>query len=196
MKFIKYIAVFVLGFLVAKLIYDRKETAKQQEEIQVISNGIKNLSKLVVTEGNFAEVYSFSDSKKYFYDAISFDKKAVLSVNAKVEVGYDLSKLTIQIDSIGKKIIINKIPGATVNITPNIRYFDMQESSFNSFTPYELNKLNQKAIDKIKETIEITNFKKDAKNRLFEELSKIYHLSKIYGWRVVDNTNTINSLKL
>ncbi|KGL61995.1 DUF4230 domain-containing protein [Polaribacter sp. Hel1_85] len=190
MRFLKYIAVFLVGFFIAKFWYDKKEQNNKQEEIQVVVNSIKNLSKLVVSKGTFSEVYNYSDSKKYFYDYLSFDKKAIITVNADVEVGYDLSKLEIQIDSIGKKIIINKIPNQEVTIFPDVKYFDLQQSQFNTFSKEELNKINQKSIDKIKETIAITNLKEKAKTRLFEELSKIYQLSAIYNWQVVDNTNT------
>ncbi|APG65598.1 hypothetical protein LPB136_09585 [Tenacibaculum todarodis] len=189
MRFLKYVAVFLLGFLVAKFWYDQKEINHKQEEIQVVVNSIKDLSKLVVSEGTFSEMYNYSDSKKYFYDYLSFDKKAIISVNAKVEVGYDLSKMDIQIDSITKQIIINKIPVEEVLISPDIKYFDLQQSNFNSFTKDELNKINQKSIDKIKETVELSRLKIEAKKRLFEELSKIYQLSSIYKWEVVDNTN-------
>lgn len=190
MRYLKYLAVFLLGFLIAKFWYDKKETKHQQEEIQVMLNGIKSMSKLVVSEGSFSEVYNYSDSKKYFYDYLSFDKKAIVSVNAKVEVGYDLSKLDIQVDSIGKKIIINKIPKEEVVISPDIKYFDLQQSQFNTFSKSELNKINQKSIEKIKETIEITQLKFEAKTRLLEELSKIYQLSSVFNWEVVDNTNS------
>ncbi|WP_083629587.1 DUF4230 domain-containing protein [Tenacibaculum agarivorans] len=190
MRFLKYLAVFLLGFLIAKLWYDKKEKKYQSEEIKVILEGVNNLSKLVVSEGNYSEMYNFSDTKKYLFDYVQFQKQAILSVNAKVEVGYDLSKLEIQVDSIGKQIIINKIPKEEVNISPDIKYFDLKQSQFNSFSKDEFNKLNTKAIEKIKETVELTNQKKEAKTRLFEELSKIYQLSKIYGWKVVDNTNT------
>ena len=190
MRFLKYIAVFLLGFLIAKLWYEKREINHQQEEIQVVVNSIQNLSKLVVSEGTFSEVYNYSDSKKYFYDFLSFDKKAIVTVNAKVEVGYDLSKLDIQIDSVAKKIIINKIPQEEILISPDVKYFDLQQSQFNAFSKEELNKINQKSIDNIKETIELSKLKVDAKNRLFEELSKIYQLSAVYGWRVEDNTNS------
>ena len=53
-----------------------------------------------------------------------------------------------------------------------------------------MNTLNDKAIEKIKSIITVSTLQKDAKNRLFEELSKIYQLSKIYNWKVVDNTNS------
>ena len=190
MRYLKYLAVFLLGFLIAKFWYDKKETKHEQEEIQIMLNGIKSVSKLVVSEGSFSEVYNYSDSKKYFYDYVSFDKKAIVSVNAKVEVGYDLSKLDIQVDSIGKKIIINKIPKEEVLISPDIKYFDLQQSQFNTFSKSELNKINQKSIQKIKETVEITQLKSEAKTRLFEELSKIYQLSSVFEWEVIDNTNS------
>jgi|TARA_R110000822_G_scaffold213319_4_gene348621 hypothetical protein len=65
----------------------------------------------------FFEVYNYSDSKKYFYDYVSFDIKAIITVNFRVELGYDLSKLEIQIDSLYKKIYSNKIP--------DVKYFDL-----------------------------------------------------------------------
>jgi hypothetical protein len=189
MKVLKYIAVFLLGFFIAKYGYYKKEKNYKKEEVQVVVNSVKNLSKLVVSEGTFSEVYNYSDSKKYFYDYLSFDKKAMVIVNAKVEVGYDLSKLEIQIDSIGRKIIIQKIPSQEIVISPFVKYFDLQQSQFNSFSKEELNKINEKSIEKIRETIEVTTLKEEAKTRLFEELSKIYQLSSVYGWQVEDNTN-------
>lgn len=196
-RFLKYLFVFLIGFFLAKLLYDNKEKNHQKEEIQVVVNSIKNLSKLVVSSGTFSEVYNYSDSKKYFYETLSFDKKAIVTVNAEVEVGYDLSKIEIQIDSLSNKIYINKTPEAEVKIYPDVKYFDLQQSTFNAFSKNDLNTINNKSIDKIKEAIEFSLIKEKAKNRLFEELSKIYQLSAIYGWQVVDNTNTslLNGLK-
>ena len=190
MRFLKYLIVFLVGFFIAKFWYVKKEENHKKEEIQVVVSSIKNLSKLVVSKGTFSEVYNYTDSKKYFYDYVSFDKKAIITVNATVEVGYDLSKLEIQIDSVAKKIIINKIPTQEVVISPDVKYFDLQQSQFNVFSKEELNKINQKSIEKIKETIEVTDLKEKSKTRLFEELSKIYQLSSIYNWQVVDNTSS------
>ena len=190
MRFIKYIFVFFIGFFVAKLWYDKKEESHKKEEIQVVLNSISNMSKLVVSKGSFSEIYNYSDSEKYFYDYISFDKKAIVTVNATVEVGYDLTKLEIEIDSLGKKIIINKIPEEEITISPDVKYFDLQQSQFNAFTKEDLNKINQKSIQKIKQTVKLTNLKSAAKTRFFEEISKIYQLSAIYGWQVIDNTNS------
>ena len=190
MRISRYILVFLAGFFIAKFWYQKNDKHQTHEEIEVVVSSIKNMSKLVVSSGNFSEVYNFSDSKKYFYDYVSFDKQAIVTVNAKVEVGYDLSKLEIQIDSLEKKIYINKIPKEEITISPDVKYFDLKQSQFNSFSKEELNKINKKSIEKIKETTEITNLKIEAKTRFFEEISKIYQLSAIYGWQVVDNTNS------
>jgi hypothetical protein len=190
MKISRYILVFLIGFFIAKFWYQKDEKHQTQEDITIVVNSIKNLSKLVVSSSNFSEVYNFKDSKKYFYDYVTFDKQAIVTVKAKVEVGYDLSKLEIQIDSLGKKIYINKIPNEEVTIAPDVKYFDIQQSQFNTFSKEDLNKINQKSIDKIKQTVALTNLKKEAKMRFFEEISKIYQLSAIYGWEVVDNSNS------
>jgi hypothetical protein len=190
MRISRYILVFFVGFFIAKFWYHKDENHQTKEEIKVVLNAVSSMSKLVVSSGNFSEVYNFSDSKKYFYDYVSFDKQAIVTVNAKVEVGYDLSKLEIQIDSLAKKIYINKIPDEEITISPDVKYFDLQQSQFNTFSKEDLNKINKRSIDKIKETVALTTLKKDAKTRLLKEISKIYQLSAVYGWEVVDRTNS------
>ncbi|WP_036841242.1 DUF4230 domain-containing protein [Polaribacter sp. Hel_I_88] len=190
MRISRYILVFLVGFLIAKFWYKKDDSHQQKEEIRVVLNSIENMSKLVVSSGNFSEVYNYTDSKKYFYDYVSFDKKAIVTVNAKVEVGYDLSKLEIQVDSLARKIYINKLPKEDITIAPDVKYFDLQQSQFNTFSKNELNKINEKSIEKIKQTVELSNLKSEAKTRFFEEISKIYQLSAIYGWEVVNKTNS------
>lgn len=190
MRVSRYILIFLVGFFLAKFWYQKKENQYEKEEINVFVNSIKNMSKLVVSSTNFSEVYNYTDSKKYFYDYLSFDKQAIITVNAKAEVGYDLSKLEIQIDSLAKKIYINKIPDEEITIVPDVKYFDIKQSQFNTFSKEDLNKINKKSIEKIRETVKLAHLKEEAKTRFFEEISKIYQLSTIYGWQVVDNTNS------
>lgn len=191
MKYVNYFIAFILGGLTTYFVctnYQNKTT--EQQSAKLILNSVKSLSKLVVTKGEFSEVFSFSNSQKYFYDFLSFNKKAILLVNAKIEVGYDLSKLNIQVDSIGKQIIINKIPSEEISIIPSVKYFDLQQSTFNSFSKKELNKLNAKAISNIKKTAKISHLKEQSRQQLVKELSKIYVLSKTFGWKVIDNTRS------
>lgn len=188
MRYLKYIAIFLLGFFMAKFWYASTKENHQNSQIQIIVHQIKKQSKLVIAKATFSEIYNYSDSKKYFFDYVSFDKKAIIAVNANVEVGYDLSKLDIQLDSVRKKIIINKIPAQEITISPEVKYFDLQQSQFNEFSKNDLNQINQKSIAKIKESIKYSSLKIEATKRLFEELSQIYQLSAVFGWQVVNNT--------
>ena len=66
MKISRYILVFLVGFLIAKFWYQKEDNHQTNEEIKVVVNSIKNMSKLVVSNASFSEVYNFTDSKKYF----------------------------------------------------------------------------------------------------------------------------------
>jgi hypothetical protein len=185
---IKYLLVFVVGILVALLYFKNEAHQNEKEQIQVMLNEIKNVSKLVVTEASFSEMYNYESAKKYFFETFSFDKKVIVMVNAKVQVSYDLSKMVIETDTIHKKIIIKSIPKEEIFIAPDVQYYDFEQSTFNSFTKEELNKINKKSIEKIKETMEISTLKKQAKKQLLSELKKLYQMTSLLDWQLVDET--------
>jgi len=198
-KIIGYIFIFIIGVIVAYFYFKNEQNKYKTEQANIILTEIKNVSKLVVTEATFSEMYNYQDADKYFFETISFDKKVILSVNAKVQVSYDLSKMIIETDTIHKKIIIKSLPKEEIFISPDISYFDLEQSTFNQFTKEELNKITKKSIVRIKETIDASTLKEQSKNRLFEELRKIYKMASILDWELIDETESkiiMNTLKL
>ena len=188
-RIFSYLLVFIIGVLIT-LLYFKKETKKQEkEQIQVMLHEIKNVSKLIVAETEVSEIYNYQTAKNYFYFPYDFEKKAIIIANAKVRVAYDLSKMKIALDSVNKRIILKNIPKEEIIITPNLKYYDLEQSVFNSFTKDELNKINQKAIDKLKETIDVSELKQKAKQKLIQELQKLYNITSVLHWEVVDETN-------
>ncbi len=186
----KYLLVFIIGLLVAFFYFKSQKKNYKTEQIKVMLNEIKNVSKLVVTESTFSEMYNYQDANKYFFETVSFDKKIILSVNAKVQVSYDLSKMEVEIDSINQRVIVKSIPKEEFNISPNISYFDLQQSTFNQFSKEELNTITQNSIKKIEETIDASTLKETSKNRLLEELRKIYKMTTLLDWELIDETDT------
>ncbi len=187
-KVFKYLLVFLIGILVALLYFKNEVSKNEKEQIQIVINEVKNVSKLVVTESTVSEMYNYEQADKYFFETISFNKKIIVLVNAKVQVSYDLSKMEIVTDTINKKIIIKSIPKEEIFIAPDIQYYDFEQSTFNSFTKEELNKINKKSIQKIKETIEISSLKNNAKKQLLIELKKLYNITTILNWELIDET--------
>ena len=187
-KLTSYFFVFIIGAIIAYFYFINQQNQYKTEQVNVILTEIKNVSKLVVTESTFSEMYNYQDADKYFFETISFDKKVILSVNAKVQVSYDLSKMLIETDTINKKIIIKSLPKEEIFISPQISYFDLEQSSFNQFSKEELNEISKKSIAKIKETIDASTLKEESKNRLFIELKKIYTMANLLGWQLIDET--------
>ncbi len=163
----------------------------RSEQLDVIVNGIKNVQKLVVTEASFSEVYNYQDADKYFFETLVFEKKAILLIHAKIQVSYDLTQMGIQIDSIHKKIIITKIPKEEIHIFPEFKYYDLQQSMWNTFTKEELNTLQQKAIDHLMNTSKIALVKKQAKQQLVETLSNLFTLTQSFDWKIEDQTQSL-----
>ncbi|HIE45119.1 MAG TPA: DUF4230 domain-containing protein [Flavobacteriaceae bacterium] len=187
-KLVSYLFVFIVGAIIAYFYFTNQQNKYKSEQVNVILTEIKNVSKLVVTESTFSEMYNYQDADKYFFETISFDKKVILSVNAKVQVSYDLSKMIIETDTIYKKITIKYLPKEEIFISPQISYFDLEQSSFNQFSKEELNEISKKSIAKIKETIDASTLKEESKNRLFIELKKIYTMANLLGWQLIDET--------
>ncbi len=187
-KTLKYILIFIIGFLFA-LLYFKKDTKKMEsEQVQVMLHEIKNARKLIVAETDVSEIYNYQTAVNYFYIPYNFSKKAIVVANAKVKVAYDLSKMEVKIDSVNHKIIIKKIPKEEIIITPNLKYYDLEQSVFNTFSKDELNKINQNAVDKLKETIDVSDLKKQAKEKLLQELQNVYYITKVLGWEIVDES--------
>ena len=61
---------------------------------------IKTVCKFITVEGDFAEIYHYEDVKERFLKMISSKKKALVVINAKAYVGYDLSKIELKADNI------------------------------------------------------------------------------------------------
>jgi hypothetical protein len=93
---------------------------------------------LIVTEGHFSQVMTYKDQNKYLRDLISFDKKALVVINADVTVGFDLSKVKYDIDAENKTVTITNIPKEEIKISPDIKYYNVDQSTFNEFTGEDL----------------------------------------------------------
>ncbi|MCP4052640.1 MAG: DUF4230 domain-containing protein [Mesoflavibacter sp.] len=172
-----------------------KEEILIQEHSTLIEKQIKNVSKLVVTEGNFSEVFSYKNSKAVFGDLIEVEKKALVVVNAEVTVAYDLSKIEFNLDEENKTLTITKIPEQEIKIFPELEYYDVQADFLNPFKAEDYNAINKKVKQQITKKINASNLKSNAENRLVSELSKFYILTNSLGWTLQYNQKVIDKVE-
>ena len=192
-KLIYLLLFIVIGIIVFKFFTSKKETSTIEYNTNLIEKQIKNVGKLIVTEGHFAEVLTYKDQKKYLMDMVSFEKKALIIVNADVTVAYDMRQIKYDIDEKNKTITIINIPKEEIKISPNIEYYDVDQSTLNPFTGNDYNKVNKTVRANLQKKIEKSTLKSNAKNRLLSELSKILILTNSMGWKLVYEGNNINN---
>ena len=202
LKNLKYILLFVLIIIIFLFFFFRNKSNQQIEyQSSLIEIQLKNVSKLVVSEGNYSEIMSFKDQQNYMMDLISFEKKAMMVVNAKVTVTYDLKKMVYKIDKDSKNIEIVSIPQEEINISPDIKFYDVEQSVFNPFTGDDFNKISAKVKKDLATKIDRSPQKANAENRLITELSNIFFLTKDLGWTLtykgqeITNQNELKNFK-
>ncbi|WP_299529684.1 DUF4230 domain-containing protein [Ulvibacterium sp.] len=161
---------------------ERQEKSILQESSMLIQQQIDNVSKLIVTEGHFAEVYSYKDSQELFGSLITADKRALVVVNAEVTVAYDLSKVDFEVNSADKTLHIRAIPEPEIKINPDFEYYDVTADYFNQFNASDYNTIKVNVKSALLEKIEASSLKTNARNRLVSELQKFYILTNSMGW--------------
>lgn len=163
-----------------------------QENSALIQEQIKNVGKLVVTEGHFSQVFTYKNSKGIFADLVNVEKKALVVVNADVTIAYDLSLIEYRIDEGTKTLHILNIPKEEININPDFEYYDVQADFLNPFEAKDYNNIKETVKKSLMKKVEASEIKKNAKNRLVSELSKFYILTNSLGWTLQYNETAIS----
>lgn len=192
------IAIAVIGgiFLLFKYCdFKKNDDEDIQYNTNLIQQQILNVGKLVVTEGHFSEVITYKNQQKYLLDMLSFEKKALVIVNADVTVAYDLHKMKYDIDEENKTITIISIPKEEIKISPDIQFYNVEQSKLNPFTGDDYNKINKSVKANLAKKIEKSSLKTNAQNRLISELSKILILTNTMGWKLQYEGKVIESEK-
>jgi lipopolysaccharide export LptBFGC system permease protein LptF len=180
----------ILAFRFCEFKKDDRSTIEY--DTNLIQERIVNVGKLIVTEGHFAEVLTYKDQEKYLMDLISFEKKALVIVNADVTVSYDLRQMKYDIDEKNKTITIKYIPKEEIKINPDIKFYDINQSRMNPFTGDDYNKINKSVKTNLAKKIEKSSLKTNAQNRLISELSKILITTNSMGWTLRYDGQTVN----
>ncbi|MFL9845084.1 DUF4230 domain-containing protein [Flavobacterium rhizosphaerae] len=192
-KILTGIVVVVLIILAFRYCEFKKDEETVIDETALIQQEIKNVGKLVVTEGHFSEVLTYKNNKKYFLNMLSAEKKAIVVVNAEATVSYDLSKIQYNIDETTKTITIKNIPKEEIKINPELKFYDVEQNGFNEFSGDDYNKISKTVKQNLARKIEKSSLKTNAQNRLLSELSKILILTNTMGWTLQYNGQPVSN---
>lgn len=197
------------GFLVAVVLLlgiwyffsAKQEREELRASSELIQKQVQQVGKLIVTEGYYAKVFTFKNSQNLFMNLWTSDKKALVVVNAKATVEYDLRQLEVEVDEARKTLLLKKIPAPVLNIYPDIEYYDVTQDYFNSFEAKDYNKIKNSVTAQIRAQIEKSDLMENSRERLMVELTNLYVLTKSMGWtlmyeeQVIENPEQLNLIK-
>ena len=195
-RFFIFIGVIITVVLLFKYCeFKKSDDSTTIDGAGLIQQQILNVGKLIVTEGHFSEVITYKNQEKYLLNMLSFEKKALVVVNADVTVAYDLHKMKYDIDEKNKTITIVFIPKEEIKINPDIKFYDVEQSKLNPFTGDDYNKINKSVKANLAKKIESSTLKTNAQNGLISELSKLLITTSNLGWTLKYEGKVIESEK-
>lgn len=160
-----------------------KELTKHQST--VLLEKIKSVCKLITVEGDFAEIYKYENTKEHFMSLVSSKKKALIVINAKAQIGYDLKKILMYADVQQRKIILTNFPKPEIlSIEPELEFYDIKNGLFNTFKPDDLTTLNQEAKEHIREKIPQSGLMDTAGREALEAVLLIEKIVETIGWKL------------
>lgn len=192
---------FWIGFIAAAALaaglwwFSSHQEAKEElkADSSLIQQQIEQVGKLIVTEGYYSQVFTYKNSQKLFLNLISADKKALVLVNTKATVEYDLRKLKTELNPDNKTVRILEIPDPVLQIYPDFDYYDVTQDYLNPFEGKDYNTIKTKITEQVRAKIEASSIKDQAQDRLMAELANLYFLTKTLGWTLEYEEQIISS---
>ena len=194
-KFFLGILVSLMVFLLYRQCLPAESDAEIRSQSALIRDQISNVGKLIVSEGNYNEVFTFEDSKEVFGAYLTAEKKALIMVKTKVTIAYDLHDITYSIDSINKVLRLTRIPPEEISVYPELEYYDVQSDFFNPFNAEDYNRIKDKIKQEVLQKVNESALKSNAQNRLISELAKFHILTESLGWTLMYRAQQINTVK-
>ncbi|GAA4888557.1 DUF4230 domain-containing protein [Flaviramulus aquimarinus] len=159
----------------------KKQLVNTQSSI--LLDKIKKVCKFITVEGDFAEIYHYEDVKERFLKLVSSKKKALVVINAKAHIGYDLSKILLKADTHKKKILLEHFPQPEIlSIETNLNYYDKSEGLFNKFEAADLTGLHNEAKLHIQDKIPESGLIQIAQKEALETILLIETIVETIGW--------------
>ena len=177
----------IIGVLLTAgvIMYFKFQQSKKLTNTQsvILLDKIKSVCKFITVEGDFAEIYHYEDVKQKFLKLITSKKKALVVVNAKAYVGFDLAKVNMRANTNTKTIILNQFPEAEIlSIETTLDYYDKQDGYFNKFDASDLTDLHSEAKKHIQEKIPESGLYQAAQREALEAILLIENIVQTIGW--------------
>ena len=173
----------IITYFTINYIKLQKKNEVTSAQSVILMEKMRKVWKLITVEGDFAEIYHYENTKERFLNMISSKKKAILLINAKAHVGFDLSKIKMEAINEKKVVKLTEFPKPEVlTLETDLKYYDKKEGLFNKFDSSDLTELNSKAKEFVMLKIPESGLLETAKNEALEAVLMMQTIVETIGW--------------
>lgn len=173
----------IITYWVIKYVKIQKSKNTTQTQSTILLEKMRKVWKLISVEGEFAEIYHYENTKERFLSMVSSKKKAIILINAKAHIGFDLSKIKMEAINEKKLIKLTEFPKPEVlSLETDLKYYDKKEGLFNKFDSTDLTELNARAKKFLMNKIPESGLLDTAKSEALEAVLLIQNIVETIGW--------------
>lgn len=183
------------GAVVAYFLFARfsggKSKSKTTTQSVILMEKIRSVCKLITVEGNFSEIYHYENVESKWLSLVLGKKKALILIDAKAHVGFDLTKIQMEADTKTKTIKLHNFPQPELmTIETDFKYYDKKEGWLNPFTASDLTEINTEAKQHIVDKVPGSGVMQEASKQALEMLKLMETLVETINWKL-DYTSMI-----
>ena len=188
----------IVGVIFAYFVFSRYVSLRKKEKVTaqsvVLMENIKSVSKLITVEADFAEIYHYETDKHKLLSILIGKKKALLLIDAKAHVGFDLTKIKLESNVNSKVIKITNFPQPELlSIETDFKYYDKKEGWLNPITSSDLTDINKEAKQHIIDKIPGSGILEEASEKALDTVKLMEKLAETINWKLDYSSLVLNN---
>ncbi len=188
----------IVGVIFAYFVFSRYASLRKKEKVTaqsvVLMENIKSVSKLITVEADFAEIYHYETDKHKLLSILIGKKKALLLIDAKAHVGFDLTKIKLESNVNSKVIKITNFPQPELlSIETDFKYYDKKEGWLNPITSSDLTDINKEAKQHIIDKIPGSGILEEASEKALDTVKLMEKLAETINWKLDYSSLVLNN---
>lgn len=178
-----------IGAVLAYFIFNRFNSSarknRRNNQSVILMEKIRSVCKFITVEGDFSEIYHYKNVEAKWMNKLLGTKKALVLIEARAYVGFDLTKIKMDAQEKSKKITITNFPKPELlSIETDFKYYDKKEGWANPFTASDLTDINNEAKQHIVDKVPSSGLFDEASKQALETIHLIEQLAATINWEV------------
>ena len=179
----------IVGAVFSYFVFSRYINVRKRDKITtqsvVLMERIRSVCKFITVEGDFAEIYHYEGVKNKWLNVLIGKKKALILIDAKAHIGFNLNKIKMESNTKTKTIRLANFPQPEIlSIETDFKYYDKKEGWLNPLTSSDLTDINIEAKQHIKDKIPGSGILEEASMQALDTIKLMEKLAETINWKL------------